>query len=94
MIKHGTDWNRHRGVGATLLENWVEERAVGDLIIEERSDIPYLSRQGHTNLLLHSKPDSTFSTTHQDDFSSKTTRLELMGKRRQLLEKKLMKMAL
>jgi hypothetical protein len=97
MIKHGTDWNRHRGVGATLLENWVEERAVGDLIIEERSDIPYLSRQGHTNLLLHSKPDSTFSTTHRDDFSS-SARLELsgrvLGKRRQLLEKKLMKMAL
>ena len=47
MIHHGTDWNRHRGVGATLLENWVEERAVGDLILEERSDLPHLSRAGH-----------------------------------------------
>ncbi len=51
MIHHGTDWNRHRGVGATLLENWVEERAVGDLIIEERTDLPFLSRQGHKVIL-------------------------------------------
>ena len=47
MIHHGTDWNRHRGVGATLLENWVEERSVGDMIIEERSNLPHLSRAGH-----------------------------------------------
>jgi len=97
MIQHGTDWNRHRGVGATLLENWVEERAVGDAIIEERSDIPYLSRQGHQNLLVHSKADSTFKTTHRDDFSS-SARLDLskrvLGKRRQLLEKELMMKAL
>ena len=53
MIQHGTDWNRHRGVGATLLENWVEERAVGDLIIDERSDIPLLSRQGHSVFYLN-----------------------------------------
>ena len=47
ITKNKTDWNRHHGVGETLLENWVEERAVGDLIIEERSNLPHLSRQGH-----------------------------------------------
>ncbi|KAJ3042545.1 hypothetical protein HDV00_007079 [Rhizophlyctis rosea] len=30
MLQNGTDWNKHHGVGATLLENWVEERAVAD----------------------------------------------------------------
>ena len=52
MIRHG-NWNRHRGVGETLLENWVEERAVGDLILEERSDLPHLSRAGHKVNHLH-----------------------------------------
>lgn len=47
MIQQGTDWNRHHGVGATLLENWVEERAVGDIVLEERSDLSKLSRTGH-----------------------------------------------
>lgn len=44
---HSSAWNRHNGVGATLLENWVEERAVGDKIIKERSNIIALSKQGH-----------------------------------------------
>ncbi|KAJ3047682.1 hypothetical protein HK097_011305, partial [Rhizophlyctis rosea] len=30
MLQNGTDWNKHHGIGATLLENWVEERAVAD----------------------------------------------------------------
>ena len=45
--QHSSAWNRHHGVGATLLENWVEERAVGERIIQERSNIATLSRQGH-----------------------------------------------
>ncbi len=52
MIQHGTDWNRHHGVGATLLENWVEERAVGGTILQEREDIKKLSRNGHKVLVL------------------------------------------
>jgi hypothetical protein len=46
-MKNGVDWNRHHGIGETLLENWVEERAVGGLIKQERSDIAKLSRNGH-----------------------------------------------
>ena len=52
MMKTGTDWNRHNGVGATLLENWVEERAVGDRILDERASIAYLSQNGH-KVILH-----------------------------------------
>jgi hypothetical protein len=46
--QHSSAWNRHHGVGATLLDNWVEERAVGDKIIKERENIAKLSRQGHS----------------------------------------------
>jgi hypothetical protein len=45
--QHSSAWNRHHGVGVTLLDNWVEERAVGERIIQERSNIIELSRQGH-----------------------------------------------
>jgi hypothetical protein len=31
MTQQGTDWNRHNGVGTTLLYNWMEERAVDEL---------------------------------------------------------------
>jgi hypothetical protein len=48
MLINGTDWNRHHGVGATLLENWVEERAVGEKILEERASIAALSKAGHS----------------------------------------------
>jgi hypothetical protein len=41
------DWNQHHGVGETLLDNWVEERAVGPLIEQERSNIIELSTKGH-----------------------------------------------
>ncbi|TPX67962.1 hypothetical protein SpCBS45565_g03522 [Spizellomyces sp. 'palustris'] len=47
QFHNGTDWNRHHGVGATLLENWVEERAVGDRVLDEREDIAGLSKNGH-----------------------------------------------
>jgi len=26
----GTNWNKHNGVGVTLIENWFEERAVAE----------------------------------------------------------------
>lgn len=114
MSLQGTStWNRHRGVGATLLENWVEERAVGDLILEERADLPTLSRQGHQvsysylvfifcnffliffkDLLTHSKAETSFHTTHQDDFAVLNKSKRIIGKRRQLLELELMKKAL
>ena len=55
-MQHGSDWNRHQGVGATLLENWVEERAVGHLIEEERSDIEELCKKGHKALLTYEGP--------------------------------------
>jgi hypothetical protein len=55
-MQHGSDWNRHQGVGATLLENWVEERAVGHLIEEERSDIKELCKKGHKALLTYEGP--------------------------------------
>jgi hypothetical protein len=43
-----SDWNQNHGVGQTLLENWVEERAVGDLILEDRNKpIALVSRSGH-----------------------------------------------
>ena len=59
MIQQGTGWNLHHGVGATLLENWVEERAVGDIILDERSDIKKLSRHGH-----HVREQIVFSQTY------------------------------
>ena len=46
-VQQGTDWNRHHDVGATLLKNWVEERATRDLILEERALGSKLDRNGH-----------------------------------------------
>ncbi|ORX78385.1 hypothetical protein BCR32DRAFT_247191 [Anaeromyces robustus] len=31
----GTNWNKHNGVGVTLIENWFEERSVADQMISE-----------------------------------------------------------
>ena len=47
QIAHASAWNGNNGVGATLLENWVEERAVGDKIIRERANLAHLSKHGH-----------------------------------------------
>ena len=56
MLKTGTDWNQNHGVGVTLLENWVEERAVGDKILEEReSGNENLSKHGHQDILYSAK---------------------------------------
>ncbi len=52
LLDHSSAWNKHQGVGATLLDNWVEERAVGDKIIKERSDNIFLSKYGHAVCIL------------------------------------------
>ncbi len=47
MSTTGTDWNKHNGIGATLLENWVEERATDSYIDTERQLGNKLDRLGH-----------------------------------------------
>jgi hypothetical protein len=47
QLKGDSGWNRHHGVGATLLENWVEERAVGDKVLVERENPTALNKNGH-----------------------------------------------
>lgn len=47
LNRNDTGWNRHNGVGATLLENWVEERAVGAQVLYERENIKKISTTGH-----------------------------------------------
>ncbi|KAJ3365660.1 hypothetical protein GGF32_008793 [Allomyces javanicus] len=65
MFLKDTPWNQHGGVGATLLHNWVEERAVGaDRIIKERA-VPYISERGHADILTqdaHEDPKTKFVT--------------------------------
>ncbi|ORZ37099.1 hypothetical protein BCR44DRAFT_1431449 [Catenaria anguillulae PL171] len=51
MFSKDTTWNQHGTVGATLLANWVEERAVGEERIIKERNVPYISRQGHANIL-------------------------------------------
>ncbi|KAI9220738.1 hypothetical protein BC828DRAFT_382791 [Blastocladiella britannica] len=94
-IPRDTTWNKHGEVGATLLANWVEERAVGsDRILRERN-VPYLSRQGHSNLLeqrLHEDPAQKFTTvsrlSYQPSGAHEKRRFPSpMGKLRTLKEK-------
>ena len=102
-MKPGLDWNRHHGVGATLLENWVEERAVGALIEEERADISKLSRYGHKvmgliqDLLVNSKkwntPKPTTLETQESVYKSKDSKAQIKSRRAQL-EAELLKMAM
>ncbi|KAJ3067211.1 hypothetical protein HDU98_009594 [Podochytrium sp. JEL0797] len=80
-----TDWNRHHGVGTTLLENWVEERAVADKILEERQNFAGVSKRGH---LTTQKASFAISASRSDP--NKIER----GKRRQLIEAELMKRAI
>ncbi|KAI9362077.1 hypothetical protein DFJ73DRAFT_813324 [Zopfochytrium polystomum] len=93
-----TDWNRHHGVGETLLENWVEERAVGERILDERSSMARLQRQGHGDILTHhSKTPVKLITTHQETFDVSAhpdPNKSVIGKRRQLIEAELMKRAM
>ncbi|KAJ3181904.1 hypothetical protein HDU85_003420 [Gaertneriomyces sp. JEL0708] len=68
----GTDWNRHHGVGATLLANWVEERAAGkERVLEERSDIAKLSKNGHKEILVHSRDPRELSSTSRESYTPK-----------------------
>ncbi|KAI8928520.1 hypothetical protein BC831DRAFT_397471 [Entophlyctis helioformis] len=97
MIHQGTDWNRHHGVGATLLENWVEERAIGDVVIQERSDIAKLSRNGHKDILTHPGGNRPTQTTTKEAYAAISrpdpSKVNL-GKRRQLMEAELLKLAI
>ncbi|KAJ3318870.1 Sperm-associated antigen 8 [Boothiomyces sp. JEL0866] len=94
--EHSSAWNRHNGVGATLLENWVEERAVGDKIIKERSNIVALSKQGHDDILKNNSKDKpSYRTTHADTYATSQRALQnSLGKRRQYLEAELLKRAM
>lgn len=95
MNTNGTDWNRHGAVGATLLENWVEERAVGDKVIEER-DVRRLSRSGHVGVLVHDtgtpfKDEAPHATVSRLAYTYDTARKKPgLGKRRQLVEAELL----
>ncbi|KAI8834730.1 hypothetical protein BJ741DRAFT_609012 [Chytriomyces cf. hyalinus JEL632] len=96
--QRGTDWNRHHGVGTTLLENWVEERAVSDKILEERKNMAKLSKFGHQDILVHDKNLREVGTTTKDAFGNAELHADVnkiaKGRRRQLLEAELMKRAL
>lgn len=48
-----TTWNQHGKVGGTLLENWVEERAVGKERVLKERDVQYISKYGHEDILCH-----------------------------------------
>jgi hypothetical protein len=63
-MQQGTDWNRHHDVGATLLKNWVEERATRDLILEERALGSKLDRHGHQVLIHFPKDIIEFAEYH------------------------------
>ncbi|KAJ3331983.1 hypothetical protein HDU76_001657 [Blyttiomyces sp. JEL0837] len=93
------DWNKHLGVGATLLDNWVEERAVGEKILLERSNIAALSKMGHSDILTHAPhaEQRTLRTTNQDAYDALERRQinrVTVGRRRQLVENELMKRAI
>ncbi|KAI8901776.1 hypothetical protein BC833DRAFT_576065 [Globomyces pollinis-pini] len=97
--EHSTAWNKNIGVGATLLENWVEERAVGPRIVEERSNIALVSKQGHENILSHVSHQNRnqYRTTTEDTYGTSPIDSRLptkIGKRRQYLEAALLKQAL
>ncbi|KAI8614062.1 hypothetical protein BC830DRAFT_1129210 [Chytriomyces sp. MP71] len=99
MTTHkGTDWNRHHGVGATLLENWVEERAVSDQILEERQNMAKLSKMGHNNILVHDQKLREVGTTTKEAFGNVSQHPDVnkiaKGRRRVLLEAELMKRAM
>ncbi|KAJ1504880.1 hypothetical protein HMI55_001830 [Coelomomyces lativittatus] len=55
MHHKDTTWNQHGGVGATLLDNWVEERAVGAVRILKERDVRYISERGHADILIQDR---------------------------------------
>ncbi|KAI8916364.1 hypothetical protein EDD86DRAFT_185454 [Gorgonomyces haynaldii] len=97
MIKQGGDWNSHHGVGRTLLDNWVEERAVGPLIEQERADIKAVSKNGHKDILVNNKNwTMPVSTTReaQEQIALSSQSNSNVKTRREMLEKELLKMAI
>ncbi|KAH6561760.1 hypothetical protein BASA62_009590 [Batrachochytrium salamandrivorans] len=93
------NWNKHHGVGATLIENWVEEQAVGDLIISERSDVRNLSRDGHKDIIFQSnaKPIVPMISTSKEAYSAIPlfgSSKPSLGKRRQFMEAEMLKIAI
>ncbi|KAI8811877.1 hypothetical protein BJ742DRAFT_105547 [Cladochytrium replicatum] len=96
-IHNGTDWNQHHGIGATLLENWVEERAVGAEVIQsERADMGKLNKNGHADILIHKEGENTYQTSQKDAYNyiSKYDRHQHhLGKRRAMIEAKLLERA-
>ncbi|KND04000.1 uncharacterized protein SPPG_01448 [Spizellomyces punctatus DAOM BR117] len=97
QFHNGTDWNRHHGVGATLLENWVEERAVGDRVLDEREDIANLSKNGHRDILIHGLEKQYKTTTQREahkPFNVLDKNVNHLGKRSQLVEENLLKKAI
>ncbi|KAI9193332.1 uncharacterized protein BJ171DRAFT_637905 [Polychytrium aggregatum] len=89
-------WNRANGVGQTLMENWVEERAVGEKIVEERENMARVSKMGHSGILTHGSTAFPKATSYTDTFtaSHRDASKHSVGKRRQMLEAELMKQAL
>ncbi|KAJ3064428.1 Sperm-associated antigen 8, partial [Quaeritorhiza haematococci] len=97
MPQHGSDWNQHNGVGATLVENWVEERAVEGYVVEERKDRVRVGKVGHKDILKFSKHGKLLDhTTHKDAFkiSEPDPRINSIGKRRQMIEEELRKLTM
>ncbi|KAJ1550266.1 hypothetical protein HK096_007849 [Nowakowskiella sp. JEL0078] len=90
------DWNRHRGVGVTLLQNFVEERAVGEIIEIERKNMAKLNKFGHKDILIHEKGENTYCTTKCDEFRKYQVdpNFHHLGKRRVELEAKLLEKAI
>lgn len=91
MSNAGTDWNKHNGVGATLLENWVEERSTEDYIANERQIGHKLDRLGHKNILASPDGNGRLETTCQasykkNDFDQQVHRKQ--GRIKTLLEQK------
>ncbi|KAI9098137.1 hypothetical protein DFS34DRAFT_649727 [Phlyctochytrium arcticum] len=97
LFHTGTDWNRHSGVGQTLLENWVEERAVGDRVLAERSDVATLNRNGHQGILRHTSAEIPINSTHREshkEFTDADKNITKSGQRKQLIEAELMRQAI
>jgi hypothetical protein len=97
MSQHSSAWNQHK-IGATLLDNWVEERAVGDQILVEKNNIATLSRQGHqvsrfNKNLITNCDKMEFKSTSQETYQIPGKIIDTMGKRRQLLQQELLKLA-
>ncbi|KAI8818011.1 uncharacterized protein EV422DRAFT_570157 [Fimicolochytrium jonesii] len=95
----GNDWNSH-GIGQTLLGNWVEDRAVGDVLLQERQDFVKLGRAGHQGILTHSPNEHTYTTSHGEAHARKPggwgtgSAGHDAGKQQRLIDAELMKRAL